>query len=85
MGTDPINKRDCVANNRTGQICPGKSVKQKASYLLARFAGFFFGFGVKGAGGAFSIRRNTSSPLGLAACLGLFIQERIGHAGNQIN
>jgi hypothetical protein len=39
-------------------------VKQKASYLLARFARFFLGFGVNGAGGVFSIRRSTSRSLG---------------------
>ena len=45
----------------------GSTQSKKASYLLALFARFFFGFGVNGAGGVFSIRRSTFSALGGAA------------------
>ena len=46
-----------MTNPRTAPVTRGA---KKASYLLARFARLGF-FGVKGFGGVFNIRRNTSS------------------------
>jgi len=43
---------------------PDRPVKQKASYLLALFAGFLGAFFTLGSGGVASMRRSTSSVLG---------------------
>jgi hypothetical protein len=48
-----------MTTDRTSGRQAGNSAA--ASYWLARFAAFFFAFGVCGDGGVFSIRRTTSS------------------------